>query len=372
MLRKNYLSLLAASVLLAMAYAAIRLSVAGPAMLHGWNDFAPLRSGAELVGTPALYSFSANQRAEQRASGAAMKITYFRPPFYALLLKPLMTLPYPVSYWIFQLAALSCLLWFARAWFSSPWEIIALAGVPLIEAFVNGQDVAFVLALAGLSLIFARRGQDVKSGLLLALCAIKFHLFLFVPIAVVARKRWGILAGAAAGLAALTVLSFAAQGFGWPLDYLRLLRRPDMHPAAFLSVGLHGIAGDNSVVLAISTAVVIAAFAWTAARETSYEVLFGYAILTSLLIGYHVYTSDALLLLIPLGAVLRGGLKTLVVPALLFAASSVPYACIFVPGPWHILAPLSLLGALVAAAIPESSLAWCWPPALSHRRNRVN
>ena len=350
MLREKYPVLLAASLALTLIYAVIRLSVSGSALVHGWNDFAPLRAGAELVGTPGLYSFAANQRAEQAASGAIMKITYFRPPFYAALLRPLAWLPYPVAYWIFQLATIGSLAWFLRRWFARPLHVVALAGIPLVEAFVNGQDVAFVVALAAVSLLLARRGEDVTSGLILSLCTIKFHLFLLVPVAILARRRWGVLAGAACGVAGLAAISFLAQGWAWPIDYWRILHRRDMHPEAFLSISVRGMIGDRPIALAIACVVLLAVFLWIAAREANYELLFGIAVLTSLLIGYHVYMSDALLLLIPLGTLLAAPQRKRAAHGLAFSASSIPYAGIFVPGPWHLLAPLSLLAALAGAA----------------------
>jgi len=364
-LREKYPVLLAASLAATLLYAVIRFSVSSSAVVHGWNDFAPLRAGAELVGTPGLYSFAANQRAEQAASGAIMKITYFRPPFYAALLRPFVWLPYPAAYWMFQLAALASLAWFLRRWFAKPLDVLALAGIPLVEAFANGQDVAFVVALAAASLIFARRGKDVKSGLILALCAIKFHLFLLVPAAVLVRRRWGILAGAACGIGGLAAVSFLVQGAAWPLDYWRILHQPGMHPDAFLSISLHGLIGDHPVPMAIASAAVLGLFLWIAAREKNYELLFGLAILTSLLVGYHVYMSDALLLLIPLGTSLAASERKVATRGLAFAAGSIPYAGIFVPGPWHLLAPVSLLGALAAAAAVGLTTSEDERPALS-------
>jgi hypothetical protein len=364
-LREKYPVLLVASLAVTLIYAVIRLCVSGSAVVHGWNDFAPLRAGAELAGTPGLYSFASNQRAERLASGATMKITYFRPPFYAALLRPIVWLPYPVAYWIFQFAALGCLAWFLRRWFAKPLDVLALAGIPLVEAFANGQDVAFVVALAAVSLIYARRGEDVKSGLILSLCTIKFHLFLLVPAAILARRRWGVLAGAACGVAGLAAISFLVQGAAWPVDYWRILHRRDMHPDAFLGISVRGLIGDRPIPLAIASAAVLGLFLWIAARETNYELLFGFAILASLLIGYHVYMSDALLLLIPLGTLLAAPRRKVATHGLAFAASSIPYAGIFVPGPWHVLAPVSLLAALAAAGGAGSQPAAGFPPAVS-------
>jgi len=48
-------------------------------------------------------------------------------------------------------------------------------------------------------LLLSNRGRDVPAGLLLALCTAKPHLFLLLPVALVARRRWRLLASASAG-----------------------------------------------------------------------------------------------------------------------------------------------------------------------------
>jgi hypothetical protein len=360
MLRKRYPVLFLASIIATLLYGGLLISVSGSDILHGRNDFAPLWAGAKLIGTPGLYSFEANREAERRATGVTMRISYFRPPFYAALLKPLMLSPYLVAYWIFQLAALASLLWFLRTWCrweNSRWrypEVLVWCGIPIVDAFANGQDIAFVLALAGLSLTYARQGKDVKSGLALALCAIKFHLFLLVPVAVAVRRRWGILAGAVFGLGALAAISFLVQGLTWPLDYWRILHAPGMNPSGFLCISLRGLAGDNPAMLAVTCVLTLALFSWIAAREPSYEVLFGFAVLAGLLLSYHAYAHDALLLMIPMAILLQRRETSATASAVAIGASSVPYAGLYVPGPWHVIAPLSLFAALSVAAMERT------------------
>ena len=357
MLRKRYPILFLASIIATLLYGGLLVSVSGSDILHGRNDFAPLWAGAKLVGTAGLYSFEANREAERTVTGVTMRISYFRPPFYAALLKPLMLMPYLAAYWVFQLAALVSLFWFLRTWENSRrgyLEVLVWAGIPIVDAFANGQDVAFVLALAGLSLTYARQGKDVKSGLALALCAIKFHLFLLVPVAVAVRRRWGILAGAAFGVGALAIVSFLVQGSGWPIDYWRILHAPGMNPSGFLCISLRGLVGDNPALLAMMWAVVLALFLWIAAREPSYEVLFGFAILGGLLLSYHAYAHDAVLLALPMAILLQRRETSATAMATSVSASSVPYAGLYVPGPWHAIAPLSLFAALSVAVIERT------------------
>src|SRR5579872_6855827 len=100
MLRKRYPVLVVASLAVSILYAVIVVRVSGSDILYGRNDFAPLWAAAKLVGTQDLYSFEGNQRIEWTVTGVPMKITYFRLPFYAVLLKPLLLLPYVAAYWL--------------------------------------------------------------------------------------------------------------------------------------------------------------------------------------------------------------------------------------------------------------------------------
>src|SRR5690349_1547649 len=82
-------------------------------MLKGQNDFVAFYAGAKLVGTPDLYSRAANLATIQETLGFSMVgTTYLRPPFYAVILKPLAALPYRTAYAIFLGSLLVSVLWF--------------------------------------------------------------------------------------------------------------------------------------------------------------------------------------------------------------------------------------------------------------------
>jgi hypothetical protein len=76
--------------------------------------------------------------------------------------------------------------------------------------FANAQDVTFLLLWAALAVVLVRGGADFAAGLVLALCAQKFHLLVFLPVLIVAARRWRLGAGLVAGSAVLLALSFAA------------------------------------------------------------------------------------------------------------------------------------------------------------------
>lgn len=197
--------------------------------LAGVNDFAQLYAGATLVGTPELYSPEANKRVHREAIGVELSSVYYsRPPFYAFLLKPLAALPYRAAYWVFQSVSFLCLAWFLWAFARSPVEVALFACLypPLIFVLLNCQDAGIALALAGAGYLLLERDRPFAAGLVWSMCAIKPHLFVFLPVVLIVHRKWRALAGGCL----LVALSFAAQGRNWISEYLALLRSPEIHP----------------------------------------------------------------------------------------------------------------------------------------------
>ena len=105
-------------------------------------------------------------------------VVYTRPAFYAVLLKPLAAFPQSIAYAIFSLATLSSLLWF------------------VVRFSKECPAVPFLPAILGIAILLTRRTTDFSAGIILSLCAIKVHLFLFLPVLWLLKKRWSILGGA--------------------------------------------------------------------------------------------------------------------------------------------------------------------------------
>ena len=142
--------------------------------LRGENDFLQLYTGARLVGTPGLYSDQANLRIHREAVYRHIPGTYYsRPPFYALLLKPLGRLPYLTAYAIFQTLSLIAFAIFLWRWQREFPELIVFSSlsIPLLTNMFVGQDLTFVLLSAGSFVLLARRRRDFLAGLVLSLCA---------------------------------------------------------------------------------------------------------------------------------------------------------------------------------------------------------
>ena len=175
--------------------------------LRGENDFVQLYTGAKLAGGPDLYSRPANLAVVKATLGFTMEtVVYTRPPFYAALLKPLSFLPYRAAYAVFSLLSLASILWFVVRFRKEcpSLPLFASMSVPAISALCGGQDTPLLLAILGASVLLMRQNRDAAAGLVLSLVAIKFHLFLFLPVLLVLKKRWAMLRGAAGGTLVLT------------------------------------------------------------------------------------------------------------------------------------------------------------------------
>lgn len=269
----------------------------------GHNDFMQLYAGGLLAGSSRLYSSEANRAIGEQLGYWMPSVQFVRLPYYAALLKPLAKLPYQAAYLVFQgicLAAALVFAWTSRrrspaaAWF-------LLISIPVLTSFANGQDVMLVLALSAAALSLDRAGRPWLAGFCLALCTIKFHLFVFTPLALLMHRKWRFAASASLGVAIEMAASFAVAGWRWPVQYAEFLGNPALHPAPYVLPNLSGVAaGIVPLEIALTSAVgaVTLCLCW---RAQSFSAAFALCVFAGLLTVRHSYIQDyALLLLIPL------------------------------------------------------------------------
>jgi hypothetical protein len=328
----------------------------------GQNDFLQLYAGAKLSGTPDLYSPAAARRIHGEATGVELVGVYYsRPPFYAFLLRPFGMLPYRAAYWTFEGISFAAFAVFLILFVPQCKELILFSSLcfPLLSDFLNGQDVTLVLLLAAGSIIAIRKDHEFLAGLLLSLCAIKGHLFVLTPLVFLIHRRWRVLIGGAAGGLALTLISFLTDGWDWPRRYLALLANPELHPNPSSMPNLRGLifgitGAEHPGDYWLLTIFVIAAVASLAWKTKDLEMAFAFSLIGGLLVGYHAYLQDAVLLLLPFAIVIA---KSKIVPLrVLMAMAILPpiYICLMVGRPYNIAVPLVLISVLVAARIQKS------------------
>lgn len=330
--------------------------------LHAKNDFVTFYAAAKLAGTPGLYSRTANLEMNTALVGNDMGVMYIRPPFYAAILKPLSALPFLTAYALFTCASLASYLWFvARFTKECPaLPFLAAISVPFLASVLAGQDASFMMAILGGSILLTRKNRDFAAGLLLSLCAYKFHLFLFVPVLILLKRRWRLLGGGVCGTVALTALGMAVNGLGSAGEWIRAVRNPWINPDAAAMPNLHGLVailnGDMRLE-AVLIAGVCVIFLWMTLRTDNYELLFAASLVCGLLVSFHSTIIDDLVLFPVMILVLGASDLVPLRAATALILTPIPYFLVLAGPPYSAIMPvalgLMLAGMLFSARTPS-------------------
>lgn len=135
------------------------------------------------------------------------------PPTFLLPVTPLGLLPYAAALALFVLGTAA--LWALLARRVLPdrrmWIVWVAAPAGLIN-LLDGQNAFLTAALAGFALLWLDR-RPIAAGVLIGLLAIKPHLAVLFPLALIAAGHWRSIVAAAITVAAVALASLAA--FGW-------------------------------------------------------------------------------------------------------------------------------------------------------------
>jgi hypothetical protein len=187
-----------------------------PPDLHT-SDLYSFWAAAQLPGKD-LYDPAKLQAIQQASSPLVAGKRFIRPPFYALALWPLGQLPFRAAYFVWYAVNLLALAAFVRIWKNLPLSYFLCAlFLPLAWSFGQGQDVPIMLAVFSMGACLVQRNRPFTGGTILSLCAIKPHLFVFLPVVLIAQKRFRALAGMLAGGAALYGISASVLRLDWPI-----------------------------------------------------------------------------------------------------------------------------------------------------------
>jgi hypothetical protein len=276
---------------------------------------------------------------------------------------PLAWLPYKAAYAIFTAATLAAFLWFVLKFQREcpALPFFAAFSVPLALAEANGQDPTFLVAAIGASILLTRSGRDFASGAVLSLCILKPHLFLFVALLLLMKKRWQVILGGIAGAAGLTVFGVAVNGIDSIRGWIDVVRNPWINGDAESMPNLHGLVAMFNApgwAEAMLMALTVVAFLWLVHKSDSYELLFAAALVSGLLANTHAAVSDDLLL-VPVMVLVTGATQWVplrVVSALIL--TPVPYFLAVAGPPFAALFPVALLLQLLlfTAAVTRSTL----------------
>ena len=201
-------------------------------------DFFSFYSAARLyvlMGGSAVYDLALQKQYELQVTGQAadrfIVLPYFHPPYYTLLIAPLAALSYRDAY--YAMAAFNVLLAIALVAILVRYSlsihgralIVAAAMIagffPLFVTVLQGQSDLVVLVPLAAGYTAWARGRHGWAGVFCALALAKPQLLLLIPVLFLARRAWRALAGFAAVVAALGLVSVVGFGFSAVWAYLR-------------------------------------------------------------------------------------------------------------------------------------------------------
>jgi hypothetical protein len=143
------------------------------------------------------------------------------PPTFLLLILPLGLLAYPAA--LVAFAGSTAALWagLIRALFHDKraWLVAAAAPAGLMN-LIDGQNGFLTAGFAGLAMVQLERRPRL-AGMLIGMLAIKPHLAVLFPLALVASRRWQALVSAAVTAVGFTALAVAAFGLPTTSAFLR-------------------------------------------------------------------------------------------------------------------------------------------------------
>jgi hypothetical protein len=321
----------------------------------GHNDFLPRYTQGRMVGTGRMYDVEAGYQEQDRTVGFHVADRYHdRLPWQALLLALLGRLPYLPAYWMWVGLNLACFAILIRFWLL-PRDYVLWGAVffPAAVSIIVGQDSLMAAACMLGVLLLANRGRDISAGLLLALCTMKPHLFLLVPVALAAQRRWRLLGSAIAGTLGLLAVSTAVAGLDWVPQLIAIVRLVgrDSSLGVALRPSLFQFGINSATITAAAfLAIAICAAIW---RMRTLEASIAVAMLGSILLAPHTSVYDLPLLLVALPALPLGRYGHWLRIALL---TPVPYWALLHGSPWNACLPLLLLAIIAASTIRGAAL----------------
>lgn len=267
---------------------------------YGWSS---------IYNLDTLRSLSSQFPADQRHFDSG--VNYVNPPLLAWLFVPLTAVPEPVAYALWTVLSVGALVW---AWYiAAPYTglakftllLLALAMWPVLLSLYFGQPTIVMLGLVATAWWLCARDRPIAGGVALAVAtALKPHLVILVPLALLASGRYRIVAGwAAAGavMAIATVIALGPSGLSSWWQALKYLQSDPAH-AYYTLANLVGLGPVTYVLWVVQGAAAVLVARW---RRSQLEVVFAVGILGSVAAAFHLHPADYSLLILAAWLVLR-------------------------------------------------------------------
>lgn len=275
---------------------------------HYW-----VASSLAKAGDPAaVYNSQEFLAAQEAFFKVKFPLPWLYPPTYLLLVLPLALLPYLPALAVWLVVTLGAYLAVVRRIAPHPRTLwLALAFPGTFQNFFHGQNGFMSAALLGGGLLLLNR-SPLTGGFLLGLLSYKPHLWVLVPLALVAGRRWRALMAAMAAALAMVLVSWLALGQQVWIAYwhnislpMTLLREGFLPIDKMVTVfsALLQFGTGLATALVVQTVIMIAvggAIFGLWRRETAFAVQASGLVLGILLFTPYSFSYDLMLLAIPL------------------------------------------------------------------------
>jgi hypothetical protein len=288
----------------------------------GYGDFIIFYTGAQIINdgkSKELFKVETQNAYQAKFEVPQLEwpLPFNHAPYELVLFLPLVHFSYPVAHAIWSganlILVLIMLVWLV-AYANSPYGFFIAAAVfawfPTMETFRLGQDSILSTALLLAVFVALKHERDTWAGFLLAIGLYKPQLALPMAGLFFVARRWRSVAAFGMTGAILAVFSFAMVGWQGILDWVSILKSMDryswiIHPANMPNI--RGLLydwfqpGTRTIPVFIVTVVIsvvlytVTIYLWRGeinVLDPDFDLKFSLAIVTSLLVSYHLYSHD--------------------------------------------------------------------------------
>lgn len=260
-------------------------------------------------------------------------LPYNHPAYELLLFLPLARLSYAGAFTVWGIAnilmvvGIVCLLFPTINRENKTLAALLCAGFfPVTATLWHGQDSILSAFLTAAVFVSLKRGRDSLAGALLALGLYKPQLVLPIALILAIKRRWSVVLPFVAVGGVLVGASIAMTGWPGAVQYVRLLSWMNQTHYTIEPLHMPNLRGllENFTSIGIPpgfiflmTAVASIGALYSSVRQWKsggtmkdplFDLSFSHAVITTLLVSYHLYVHDLSLLAIPLVTLLNHGM----------------------------------------------------------------
>jgi len=188
------------------------------------RDFVNVWTGGKLLNVGdgrLLFDLPAYQKFQMSMFGPLNPHNYSYPPISYPIAQVLALFPYPLALAIWFAATGAFFYHAAKPWWPSriyPAWLVLLTPAALLNIWAGH----YGFLISGLFLMGWQRADDrpIQAGVFFGLMLIKPHLAILVPVVLLARKKWPVIASSAATIAVLMIATTLAYGWAAWEGYL--------------------------------------------------------------------------------------------------------------------------------------------------------